>query len=214
MKKAFIFLFLTFLFAYSYAQDSIVQNGYQVFYHSNGKKASEGTMKEGKPNGYWKTYYRNGVLKSEGNRENFKLDSTWKFYDTKGKIKTIITYQQGGFDGPRFTFLEDRIVLDPYLEGKKQGMAKVFYPDSTVWMETPYENGVPHGLAFEYAKEDGRIITRTSYKNGFPFKKEMINRKDGLGRKQGDWKTFFEEGQEETVFQYASDVPNGYFKWV
>jgi antitoxin component YwqK of YwqJK toxin-antitoxin module len=213
MKRLFIFIILLNISFLLSAQDSIVQNGYQKFYHSNGNVASEGYMQDGKPNGYWKTYYTNGVIKSEGNRSNFELDSTWKFYDRSGQLTTIINYKAGIYHGDRFTFLEDRIVLDPYVDGKKIGLAKVFYPDSTLWIETPFENGVESGLSTEYAKEDGRIISLIHYKNGFPFKREYINRKDGLGRKQGIWKTFHDEGELASVSEYSSDIKNGYFKW-
>lgn len=213
MKHIFIFFFILSLSVYSFAQDSIVQNGYQKFYHSNGKLASEGTMQDGKPNGYWKTYSKKGILRSEGNRKDFLLDGAWKFYDSRGKMKNIIGYKADIFHGERFTYLVDRIVMDPYNNGKKEGLAKVFYLDSTVWKEIPFTNGMEHGIAKEYAKDDKRIITLTRYKNGFPIKREMINRKDGLGRKQGDWKTFYEEGQIKDVEQYSSDIKNGYFKW-
>ena len=69
----------------SVGQDSIVKNGYQVFYYSNGIKSSEGTMRNGKPDGYWKTYYQTGIIKTEGNRKNFLLDSLWKFYDASSQ---------------------------------------------------------------------------------------------------------------------------------
>ncbi|MEI6749978.1 MAG: hypothetical protein WCM93_12530, partial [Bacteroidota bacterium] len=62
------------------AQKQVNQNGVTQFYHKNGKIASEGTMRDGKPNGYWKTFNADGILKSEGNRKKFELDSLWKFY--------------------------------------------------------------------------------------------------------------------------------------
>ena len=73
----FIILASTFVFA---QQNTVKPNDYNIFYYENGKKSSEGMMRNGKPDDYWKTYYENGVLKSEGNRKNFLLDSTWNFY--------------------------------------------------------------------------------------------------------------------------------------
>lgn len=75
-------MFLLLLLGWSFlgsAQNTVNQNGVNVFKHPNGNIASEGTMRDGKPDGYWKTYYENKILKSEGNRKNFELDSIWKF---------------------------------------------------------------------------------------------------------------------------------------
>ena len=54
MKKvAFVILFSVFnyVIAFSQAADSTAKNGYNVFYFDNGKKSSEGTMKNGKADG-------------------------------------------------------------------------------------------------------------------------------------------------------------------
>ena len=85
MKKILIIIFV-FNCLISFSQDTIKTNGYTVFKYENGKKSSEGILKNGKPDNYWKTYYETGVLKSEGNRKNFELDSLWKFYNEKGKL--------------------------------------------------------------------------------------------------------------------------------
>ena len=79
-KILIIFLFVINMVV---SQNDINNDGYNIFYHENGKKSSEGFMRDGKPDGYWKTYNLNEILISEGNRKNFELDSTWKFYDDK-----------------------------------------------------------------------------------------------------------------------------------
>ena len=38
------------------SQNNINPDGYNIFYHKNGNKSSEGLMCNGKPNEYWKTY--------------------------------------------------------------------------------------------------------------------------------------------------------------
>jgi len=105
-------------------EDTVVQNGYQVFYHPNGKIASEGTMRDGKPDGYWKTYNDLGILISEGNRKNFKLDSVWNFYTDEGKLKLSITYKNGIKYGLRTTYLDNQILVDSFENNVKTGNSK------------------------------------------------------------------------------------------
>lgn len=82
MRKSLLFLVLVMIAFLLKAQDNtVVPNGFNRFYHPDGKVSSEGMMRDGKPDGYWKTYWENGTLKSEGNRRNFELDSIWSFYD-------------------------------------------------------------------------------------------------------------------------------------
>ena len=72
--------------------DTTAKNGYNIFYYDNGKKSSEGTMRNGKADGYWKNYYKTGILKNEGNRKDFQLDSIWKFYNDKGQLTKTFNY--------------------------------------------------------------------------------------------------------------------------
>ena len=125
MRVLFIIGFLLFASINLFAQeDTVVKNGHQVFYHSNGKIASEGEMRDGKPDGYWKTYDDLGILKSEGNRKNFQLDSLWKFYDDEGALKLSITYSEGIKNGNRTTYLDDRILVDSFDNNIKNGHSK------------------------------------------------------------------------------------------
>ncbi|MGB0165320.1 MAG: toxin-antitoxin system YwqK family antitoxin, partial [Luteibaculum sp.] len=83
-----------------FAQQGLKTEGYNKLYYENGKLASEGFSKDGKPEGYWKTYYQNGQLKSEGSRKNFQLEGIWKFYDSDGNLSSEITYEEGKKNGP------------------------------------------------------------------------------------------------------------------
>ena len=86
MKKI-IALLLLFFPLLSLAQDTSFSKVSELkkFYYDNGKLASEGTFKNGKPDGNWKSYYQNGQLKSEGNRVDGILDGQWIFYSESGQ---------------------------------------------------------------------------------------------------------------------------------
>lgn len=206
-----IFLALAFQPVLSQEGEKVVTDGYQVFYHSNGNIASEGTMRDGKPDGYWKTYNEQGILVSEGNRKNFELDSTWRFYDEKGKIGLEISYLKGKKDGTRKTYHEDEIIEESFKNDVKEGWTRYYYPDGILKKEVNFRNGLEEGPAKEFDK-DGRIITLITYKSGFITERELINRYDNNGRKHGAWKYFYADGTIKREGTYKHGLENGYFK--
>lgn len=193
------------------AQNGIDPNGYNIFYHENGNKSSEGMMVDGKPDGYWKTYHDNGILKSEGNRLNFLLDSTWKFFDEEGALIMVINYREGKKYGPRITYRKNEIVEENFEGDIKQGLTTYYYPDSTVMKTINFVDGREDGLAKEFG-DDGRVVTLTTYKKGYVVSRERINRMDASGRKQGLWKFFHENGLVRLEGKYVNDLKDGYFK--
>ncbi|NTV82857.1 MAG: toxin-antitoxin system YwqK family antitoxin [Bacteroidales bacterium] len=205
---------IMFLFTFSvYSQEEAkpVTDGYQVFYHANGAKSSEGTMRNGKPDGYWKTYNEEGIMVSEGNRRDYELDSTWKFYDDKGKIALEINYLKGKKDGIRKTYREDEIIEEAFKNDTKEGLTRYYYPDGSLKREVNFRNGLEEGPAKEFDK-DGRIITLITYKSGFIVERELINRYDNSGRRHGPWKYFYADGKVQREGTYKHGQENGYFK--
>ncbi len=189
-------------------------NGYNIFYYSNGKISSEGTLKNGKPEGYWKNYYNNGILKIEGNRRNFLLDSTWKFYDEKGRIMQLINYKENKKNGLKQSFdsLGNILMDENYLMDYKQGNVKFYYPNNRIKEIIPYKDGLEDGMAYQF-DSDSTITGITQYQGGFVKYKEKINFKDDKNRKQGLWKTFFNNTLiVKTECRYLDDNMNGYFK--
>ena len=67
------------------------------------------------------------------------------------------------------------------------------------------------GMAKEFA-EDGRIITLTTYRNGFFVKEEKINRYDKFGMKQGMWRDFYPSGSPKSEGTYKEDLKSGVFR--
>lgn len=194
------------------AQDSVVQNGYQIFKYPGGKKSSEGIMRNGQPDGYWKTYYENGKIKTEGNRLNFQLDSIWKFYDENGKLTLTISYKNGVYNGNRYSKLKDKIIVDHFDNGVKNGICKELYEDSILAKTIPFVDGLEDGIAKDYAR-DGRIVGMTKYRNGFVINQEFFNRFDQEGKKHGNWKEFYSNEELKLEGTYRNGLKNGYFKY-
>jgi uncharacterized protein len=199
------------IFASSYSQDTLQKNGYNIFYYPNGKISSEGFLKNGKPDGYWKSYNENGTIKSEGNRTNFEIDSLWKFYNHDGKLLVEIFYKYGKKNGIKTTWLDKETVKENFRDDIKEGYTRYYYPGGKIKQEIPFVKGLEQGFGKEYA-QDGTIITLTEYKRGFIVDRLRINRKDGSGRKQGRWFTFYEQGNLKSEVTYKDGKKNGYLK--
>lgn len=209
--KILIYSTLQILVLNALSQEPVNPDGYNVFYHSNGEIASEGTMRNGKPDGYWKTYHENGVIKSEGNRVDFELDGTWKFYDENGDIILEISYKQGKRHGIRKTYREDELIIERFENNMHEGLTEYFSGDGHLLRVIPFKNGLEHGNGFEYDK-DGNIITLVEYRRGFTVNRESINRYDRNGLKQGRWKYFYENGSLKEEGSFRNGKKDGFFK--
>jgi antitoxin component YwqK of YwqJK toxin-antitoxin module len=212
--RKLIFLFNIIGIFYSYSQNTTnVKDGFVKYYHPNGKVSSEGYLKNGKPDGYWKNYYDNGIIKIEGNRKNFLLDSLWKFYDSKGRLQKTYNYKEGKKNGlcTYYDTLGRLVMTEEYVNDVREGIQKKYYPDGKIQSVVPFKKGKQDGTGYEY-DTDGKIITVIQYQGGITLEVEKINRKDALGRKEGLWKEFDEEGNVIKEMFYNADSLNGFVK--
>lgn len=184
------------------------------FFYPNGRVSSEGIMRNGKPDGYWKTYYDDGGLKSEGNRRDFMLDSTWKFYRSDSTLERIITYGADLKNGPEITFSKDGKPIEeiPFENNIRSGKARYYYPTGELQREVNFANNKEEGKGVEYDK-DGRIITLLTYRNGFIYSQEKINRYNAEGRKTGIWQELHTNGRIKEEGNYTNGLRNGVFKF-
>jgi len=212
-----IALIFSILFCYS---QEVNQNGYNIFYYTAGTKASEGTLKDGKPEGYWKTYHPDGKLKSEGNRKNFMLDSVWIFYNQKGDTSEVINYLNNKKSGYYYKYISldtngvhKNIVKSKelYLNDIQQGKSFYYYKSAKLYQEINFKEGAMHGLAKEYS-EDGLLIETYDYRYNSIVNREVMNRYDKEGKKHGVWKEFYANGNLKSEAIYEHGVLNGYYK--
>jgi antitoxin component YwqK of YwqJK toxin-antitoxin module len=192
-----------------WAQGEFVQYRFE-----NGMVSSEGTMREGKPDGYWKTYYSTGQIKTEGNRRNFKLDSTWNFYRETGILERKLQYKEDLKDGREQVFDENGKLVEQYTNSNniRNGEARLFYENGQLKKISQFINGKEEGKATEY-ETDGRIITLLTYKSGFIYAEERINRYDLQGKRTGIWRDLYEDGSLHFEGNWARGMKNGVFKF-
>jgi antitoxin component YwqK of YwqJK toxin-antitoxin module len=215
-----IIVFISFLLICNYVssqENSPASDGYQIFKYPNGTISSEGLIKNGKPDGFWKSYYVTGVKKSEGKRTNFLLDSIWVFFDQAGDTTKKINYLFGKKNGYYYEYRKDPskgvyvYSKELFAGDKKEGTAFVYFPDGKIQQTFAWNGGKKEGLSKEYDKE-GNLITLFEYHNDFLASRERINRIDGKGLKQGEWKDFYPNGRLKTEKTYVDDNLHGYYK--
>jgi antitoxin component YwqK of YwqJK toxin-antitoxin module len=204
-----------------FAQEKIIENGYNKIYYPTGKLSSEGLMRNGIPDGYWKTYFPTGIIKSEGNRKNFLLDSIWTFYNEKGDTLQKINYLVGRKNGYTVTFntnsSEDPINLgklvakELYVNDKKEGLSYYFYNNGKLKEIVEYKENKKNGVANEYNLE-GNLITIQKYSNGVLTDRQKINRLDDSSLKQGLWQEYFDNGRLKNEKYYKRGDLNGQYK--
>ena len=210
MKKTIV-LFLSIIIFLSVSAQKDTTYKYVKYTYSNGNISSEGFLRNKKPDGYWKSYFINGQIKSEGNRLNYKLDSTWVFYDENGITRSIINYKKGIKNGYRYTYLKNEIIIDYFINNFKEKETKIYYKSGEIKKIIPFENGLENGLAFTFNK-DSVIILLEEYKKGFLLSREIINRLDKNGLKQGLWKFFYENGFVKEEITYLNNKKSGFLK--
>ena len=192
--------------------------------------------KDGKKHGLWKGIYEESKRpRYEGTFEHGKEVGMFKFFDDT-KAGTVIAtrefnakdtscytifYNQNknkvsegkivnrAFDGEWKYYHEDLpniMTLENYVNGKLDGIRKVFYKSGEIAEETTYKVGMKNGTYKSYA-ENGIILEESNYKNG-EYDGQAIYRNvenqisgQGLyknGKKIGIWK-ILEKGKIKNV---------------
>jgi antitoxin component YwqK of YwqJK toxin-antitoxin module len=171
-------------------------------------------MMNNKPDLEWKSYYESGVLKSMGKRQSGELDSIWEFYTDKGLMEKRTTYKNDLRNGIETTFdTEGKKLTEIFYEsGIKSGEAKYFYPSGKIKQKVKFKDNKEEGKSLEYA-EDGRIITEYTYRSGFVYAEEEINRYDRENQKTGIWKVFFDNGLVNEEGNWQEGRKHGIFKY-
>lgn len=201
-------------------QDGEGEGRFEQYFYPNGQVSSEGIMKKGKPDGFWKTYYVTGVIKSEGKRTNFLLDSTWNFYNQAGELTEQISYKIGEKSGYTISYSYNNplrpgaptiVSRELYVNGKKEGSSYYYYPTGELRSIVYYQEGKKQGLSLEYSK-DSTLITVMEYNDNYVINRERVNRTDDVGRKQGTYREYYENGRVKKEVHYLNDQLHGYYR--
>jgi antitoxin component YwqK of YwqJK toxin-antitoxin module len=188
-----------------------------VYNFPDGSISSEGQLINNLPDGYWRNFHPGGILASEGNRVDGLLAGTWTFFDGQGRLTESVRYQRDAKWGEAQTFDSLGIVIltTTWERDTMQGPMRRFDADARKLEEWTYVDGQRSGSAWQWDPSDGRVITRSTWREGLLRQVEKVNRYDRKGLKLGRWLVFwrhaavredgpFEAGLREGVFKFFS----------
>lgn len=215
MKYLIPILFITFSF---YAQDfnKSDENGkkhglWKGVYEESKRPRYEGTFEHGKEVGMFKFFDDTKAGSIIATREfNSKDNSCYTVFYNQNKHKVsegkLVNKQ---FEGEWKYYHEDLpsvMTLEPYLNGKLNGVRKVFYKSGEKAEETTFKDGVKNGPYKSYA-ENGVVLEESIYKEGeyegLAIYRNIDNQISGQGlykkgKKIGVWK-ILEKGKQKEV---------------
>lgn len=186
----------------------------------DGKVVYEGTFVDDKPEGKFIYYYPDGKVKiltyfsQKGKVARVKL-----FHESNGKLMAQGKSIEEKRDSIWRFYSEDTLLIseEPYTLGKKNGMAKTFYPNGKVADEMPYKMDVKDGISKSYFN-DGTMKSQQKFVNGliegkvyfyFPDGKVSVAGNYVNSLKDGTWTFYKTTGQVEKTEVYKRGVLQG-----
>lgn len=118
-------------------------------------------------------YYQNGFIASRGKYVNQLKEGKWQFFSASSEGVPIGD--------------------EEYLNNKRNGLSRKFYPDSTVAEAINFLNDVKNGEWIKY-HPDGSVNFRTNY---------------GNGKLNGIFEAFFPNGKPEVLGRYKNNLREG-----
>jgi uncharacterized protein len=166
------------------------KTGEWVYYHENGELEQKGTYDEqGRPVGKWVWYYDNGNLWREEFFINGLQDGLVTEFDPYGIVISEGEYFEGLEEGKWIYNFENHRIEGIYSAGMRNGMWRHFYPDGQLSFEGQFINDNPNGKHIYYW-EDGQKKDEENYV---------------MGRKEGDWIRYNEDGTPLLVITYSNN---------
>jgi len=208
---AFGFLFLTSITAFAQNINKMDAAGkrhgvWKGTYEKSKRSRYEGTFEHGKETGTFK-FFEDDKTSSLGATRTFAADGscTTTFFDAKGKKisegKEVNKLKEGEWkfyaEGT-----EKLLSTEPYVNGKIDGIKKVYFAGGNLAEEATYVNGIKEGPYKQYT-EKGILLEESTYKNNILDGPVTYRNAHGdivskgqfvANKKFGKWK-FFEKGK-------------------
>lgn len=184
--------------------------GVWTFYDNKGRKLAQGEYTDGIRNGHW-TLFRNNAPMANGYYENGLRAQSWKFDyyldDSTVHIVGAFDYSGGGRTGnfehfkvvrhPKFPREETLVGKGAYQNGRKTGRWIEYTPGLRGEMiETGYYDGEGRRTGVWHTTVDGRMFQECGYNDGL---------------KQGQFKSYNENGTTKYISSYENGLEHGYF---
>jgi len=178
---------------------------------------------EGKRHGQFVYYHESGKIKLNGSYHYDALDSTVSAFYDNGNPNYVHHYMKGIKVGESLTYfkngnLEQKVSLK---NERPHGLMLTYYEAGNIRQEAYYNEGVREGQFIRYHLT-GMMAEESYYKNGYidsvsrywdnVFGTMLKQEYYKLGKKDGCWLTFNENGDTLTMYNYSNDVLNGPYK--
>jgi len=151
-----------------YSDDSFVSNGSYKEYYQSGQVFVEGVFELGTRVGQWTYYHENGKVAKVVSYARGLPEGDVQVLRDDGTLKAKRTYKAGNRDGDWTMYdATGELILreEHYVDGKPEGVWKVWYESGKQWRETPFKAGVRDGTAIEW-REDGSKRAEANFKEG------------------------------------------------
>jgi antitoxin component YwqK of YwqJK toxin-antitoxin module len=166
--------------------------------YPNGRLMYEGEFKDGEPVGNWTRYHTGGQVKAKIEYDE-KSDSAFvQLFDNRGKKIAQGAYIDEKKEG-KWTFFSENVKFseEHYVNDKKHGISRKFYPTGEVMEEAEWENG----------RQEGKY--QVFFKNGKPY----MQCKFSNGKRNGLCLSYFKNGRLEMEAHYKNNLRHDDWKF-
>lgn len=224
--KYLIIILLTSFSLYAQNANKLDENGkkhglWKGIYEESKRPRYEGTFEHGKEKGIFKFFDDTKAGTLIATREfNSKDNSCYTiFYNQKSNKVSEGKVVNRQYEGDWKYYHENSpsiMILEHYVNGKLDGVRKVFYLSGKIAEETTYKNGIKEGKYKSYT-ENGIVLEESNYKNGeydgLATFKNADNQLAGQGtfkdgKKVGMWK-ILEKGKLKDVNMNFQNIKFG-----
>ena len=184
--------------------------------YPDGKTMYEGTFRDDKPVGLFKRYNEKGLLQSELTYSDKKDEAHAVFFHPDGQKAAEGLYvakkKEGLWKFYSATQPSYLIGDENYYEDARHGLARKFYPDSTLAESVTWDFGKKTGEWLQYYP-DGKVCLRAEYFDGklegpfsyyYPSGKRQYEGRYKDDVRTGDWMILNEDGTLQQVLPYKN----------
>ncbi len=169
-----------------FSDESIVSDGPNKEFYSNGQLYVSGQYVLGKAVGKWVYHHPNGEVAKEVTYKNGKPDGPLVVYSPEGKPIARREYAEGRRAGNWETFTPDgeqKLREEQYADGKANGLFKVWYTNGQLRQEINFVGGKREGLATEWSRV-GEKRAEINFRDGKKDGQATVYGRDGKVIKQ------------------------------
>ncbi|QSE99322.1 toxin-antitoxin system YwqK family antitoxin [Fulvivirga lutea] len=125
----------------------------------------------GERTGTWTEFHPNGLVKSVTGYVAGIKQGSYTEIDDRGQLTIAANYHSGQLHGEWIKYNRARVKEEKnYVNGKLEGISKMFYDTGAIMEEGNYANGVRDGVSKWYDQE-GNVTIEYEYSNG-----ELVNK--------------------------------------